>query len=58
MPTGKTKKVIGLMKHELGGKITTEFLTLTAKTYYELTDDGNSDNKTKGTKIVYNKTKN
>lgn len=46
------------MKHELGGKIITEFLTLTAKTYYELTDDGNSDNKTKGTKIVYNKTKN
>lgn len=46
------------MKHELGGKIITEFLTLTAKAYYELTDDGNSDNKTKGTKIVYNKTKN
>ena len=50
LPTGKNKKVIGLMKDELGGKIITEFVTLRSKTYSFLTDDGKEDKKAKGTK--------
>ena len=50
LPTGKNKKVIGLMKDELGGKIITEFVTLRPKTYTYLTDDGKEDKKAKGTK--------
>ena len=51
LPTGKNKKVIGLMKDKLGGKIMTEFVGLRPKTYSYLMDDGNSDNKkAKGTK--------
>ena len=47
---GKNKKVIGLMKDELGGKIITEFVTLRPKTHSYLTDDGKEDKKAKGTK--------
>ena len=50
LPTGKNKKVIGLMKDELGGKIITEFFTLRPKTYSFLTDDGKEDKKAKGAK--------
>ena len=50
LPTGNNKKVIGLMKDELVGKIITEFVTLIPKTYSFLTDDGKEDKKAKGTK--------
>ena len=50
LPTGKNKKIIGLMKDELGGKVITEFVTLRPKTYSFLTDDGKKDKKAKGTK--------
>ena len=50
LPMGKNKKIIGLMKDKLGGKIITEFLTLRPKTYSYLTDDGKEDKKAKGTK--------
>ena len=50
LPTGKNKKVIGLMKDELGGKIITEFVPLRPKTYSFVTDDGKEDKKAKGTK--------
>ena len=49
LPTGKNKKVISLMKDELGGKIIMEFVTLRPKTYSFLTDDGKEDKKAKGT---------
>ena len=47
---GKNKKVIGLMKDELGGKIMAEFAVLRPKTYSYLMDDGGSDKNAKGTK--------
>ena len=50
LPTGKNKKIIGLMKDELEGKVIMEFVTLRPKTYSYLTDDGKEDKKAKGTK--------
>ena len=38
------------MKDQLGGKITTKFVELRAKTYSYLIDDGSENKKTKGTK--------
>ena len=49
-PTGKNKKMTGLKKDELGGKIMTEFVALRPKTYSYLTDDCKEDKKAKGTK--------
>ena len=50
LPTGKNKKVIDLIRDELGGKIITKFVALRHKTYSFLTDDGKEDKKAKGTK--------
>ena len=50
LPMGKNKKVIGLMKDELGGEIITEFIALRPKTYSYLTDNYKIDKKAKGTK--------
>ena len=40
----KEKKVIGLMKDELVGKIKKEFVALTAKAYSYLKDNNDEDN--------------
>ena len=50
LPIGKNKKVMGLMKDELGGRIFKEFVALRPKTYSYLTDDCKEDKKAKGTK--------
>ena len=50
LPTGKNKKVIGLIKDILGEKIMTKFVVLRPKTYFYLIDDGSDDKKAKGTK--------
>ena len=46
LPKGMNKKVIDLMKDELGGKIMIEFVALTPKTYSYLMDDDDSSKKT------------
>ena len=50
LPIGMIKKVPGLFKDELGGKITTEFVVLRAKAYAYLDDGGSEHKKSKGTK--------
>ena len=56
LPIGKNKKIIGLMKDELGGEIITEFTALRPKIYSYLTDNDKIDKKAKGTKkCVINK---
>ena len=56
LPTGINKKVIGLMKDELGGDIITEFVALRPKAYSYITNGFMEMKKVKGTKkCVVNK---
>ena len=48
--TGRNKKVVALMKDELGEKIMIEFVALWPRTYSYLTDDCKEDKKSKETK--------
>ena len=50
LPIGKNKKVIGIFKYEIGGKIMTEFCALRAKSYAFKLDDDTEMKKAKGTK--------
>ena len=50
LPIGLNKKVIGLMKDELGGAIMTEFVALRPKLYSYRKLDGSEDKKCKGIK--------
>ena len=50
LPIGLNKKVIGLMKDELGGAIMTEFAALRPKLYSYRKLDGSEDKKCKGIK--------
>ena len=52
VPIVKNKKVPGLFKDELGGKIIIEFVALRPKTYSYLDDNCNKHKKAKGTKNV------
>ena len=50
LPVGINKKVIGLMKDELGGKIMTEFVALRPKLYSYKKLDSSEDKRCKGVK--------
>ena len=50
LPIEKNKKVIRLIKDELGAKFMAEFVNLKLKTYSYLTDDCKEDKKPKGRK--------
>ena len=52
LPTGKNKKVIGMFKDELSGKILTEFCILRAKSYAYKLDHDTEMKKAKDTKNV------
>ena len=57
LPKGENKKVIGLMKDKLDGKIMTEFVRLRARTYSYLIDDVSENKKRKKYKNVHYKKK-
>ena len=50
LPIGRNKKVPGLFKDELGGKMMTKFVALRAKAYAYLDDDCSENKKSKSTK--------
>ena len=50
LPVGLNRKVIGLMKDELGGKIMTDFVALRPKLFSYKKLDGSEDQKCKGIK--------
>ena len=50
LPMGMNKKVIGMFRDELGGKIMKEVCALRAKTYVYLMDDDSEKKKAKGRK--------
>ena len=50
LPIGKNKRIPGLFKDELGGKIMTLFVGVRAKTYAYLKDDDSEHKKAKGIK--------
>ena len=47
LPKGKNKKVIGLIKDELGGQLLKEFVGSRAKTYHNLKENNDEDKKAK-----------
>ena len=50
LPRGKNKKIIGLMKDELGGRIIAKYVGVHSKAYSYLKDNDDEDKKAKGTK--------
>ena len=50
LPKGKIKKLIWLMKDELGGKLMTKFAGLIGKNYSYLKNDDSEDKEAKDTK--------
>ena len=53
LPMGEKKKVVGLMKDELGGKIMTGFVALRPKSYAYRKLDNKEDKKCKGIKEMH-----
>ena len=53
LPVGLNKKVMGLMKDKLGGKIMTDFVALRPKLYSYTNLDGSEDKKCKGIKKCF-----
>ena len=52
LPLGKNKKVIALIKDEVGAQIMKDFVGLRAKIYSYLKENIDEDKKAKGTKSV------